>query len=62
MDLGSLDAQIINNIIMMARPKYKFHTELIRLFEDFDEPLDAIMLRRYFQEEWDRIRLRPRWS
>ena len=62
MDFSSLDPQIINNIIMMARPKYKFHPELRRLFEDFDDPLDAIRLRRFFQNEWDRIRTRPRWS
>lgn len=61
MDFSSLDPQIINNIIMMARPKYKYHTELIRLFEDFDDPLDAIMLRRYFQKEFLQIRTRPRY-
>lgn len=61
MDFSILDPQIINNIIMMARPKYKYHTELIRLFEDFDDPLDAIMLRRYFQKEFLQIRTRPRY-
>mgnify|MGYP003645071838 FL=1 len=61
MDFSSLDPQIINNIIMMARPKYKYHTELIRLFEDFDDPLDAIRLRRFFQKEFLQIRTRPRY-
>ena len=61
MDFSILDPQIINNIIMMARPTYKFHPELIRLFEDFDDPLDAIRLRRFFQKEFLQIRTRPRY-
>ena len=74
MNLQSLEQQLINNIIMYARPTYSYIPELHNLhilWYDNDNYfcqtysntliLDAIRLKKYFQNEFNQSRLEYDW-
>jgi hypothetical protein len=75
MNLQSLDLAIQNIIIMYARPTYPYIPELNNLYNlwyDNDSYfcqtysntliLDAIRLKKYFQQEFNMTRLETEWK
>jgi hypothetical protein len=76
MDLSFfLEQQLINNIIMYARPTYPYIPELNNLYnlwydndsyfcQTFSNTLilDAIRLKKYFQQEFNMARLETEWK
>lgn len=75
MNLQSLDLAIQNIIIMYARPTYPYIPELNNLYNlwyDNDSYfcqtysntliLDAIRLKKYFQQEFNQSRLETEWK
>jgi hypothetical protein len=75
MNLQSLDLAIQNIIIMYARPTYPYIPELNNLYNlwyDNDSEfcqtysntliLDAIRLKKYFQQEFNMARLETEWK
>jgi hypothetical protein len=75
MNLQSLDLAIQNIIIMYARPTYPYIPELNNLYNlwyDNDSYfcqtysntliLDAIRLKKYFQQEFNMARLETEWK
>jgi hypothetical protein len=75
MNLQSLDLAIQNIIIMYARPTYPYIPELNNLYNlwyDNDSEfcqtysndliLDAIRLKKYFQQEFNQSRLETEWK
>lgn len=75
MNLQSLDLAIQNIIIMYARPTYPYIPELNNLYnlwydndsyfcQTFSNTLilDAIRLKKYFQQEFNMARLETEWK
>jgi hypothetical protein len=75
MNLQSLDLAIQNIIIMYARPTYPYIPELNNLYNLWydndsyfcqtysnDLILDAIRLKKYFQQEFNQSRLETEWK